>query len=114
MSEPAAPGARDLTQPSRSGARSVTVPGTGQVPTGQRPSRTTNAAAAVRARGVTLPPWLWLAAIVVVSAGIRIALARRMVAPWIMIDEIVYSELAKSFAAHASFLVRGLPSHGYG
>ena len=31
-----------------------------------------------------------------------------------MIDEIVYSELAKSFAAHGQFLVRGVPSHGYG
>ncbi len=37
-----------------------------------------------------------------------------MVAPWIMIDELVYSELAKSFAAHGQFLLRGVPSHGYG
>ena len=44
----------------------------------------------------------------------RIALARRIVAPWIMVDEIVYSELAKSFAAHGHFLVRGVPSRGYG
>ena len=61
-----------------------------------------------------VPAWFWLSAIVVVSIGIRVALERRMVAPWIMIDEIVYSELAKSFAAHGSFLVRGVPSHGYG
>ncbi|MBV8080079.1 MAG: hypothetical protein JO186_06855, partial [Actinobacteria bacterium] len=73
-----------------------------------------SAVGAVRARAAAVPAWLWLAGIVVVSAAIRIALARRMVAPWIMIDEIVYSELAKSFAAHASFLVRGVPSHGYG
>ena len=73
-----------------------------------------SAVAAVRARAVAVPDWFWLTAIVVVSAGIRIGLERRMVAPWIMIDEIVYSELAKSFAAHASFLVRGVPSHGYG
>ena len=37
-----------------------------------------------------------------------------MVAPWIMVDEIVYSELAKNVAAHGEFLVRGVPSHGYG
>ena len=37
-----------------------------------------------------------------------------MVAPWIMVDEIVYSELAKSFAAHGQFLVRGVSEHGYG
>ena len=69
---------------------------------------------AVRTRAGAVPAWLWLAGIVVLSAGIRIALARRMVAPWIMIDEIVYSELAKSFAAHGSFLARGVASHGYG
>src|SRR5207237_1262230 len=42
------------------------------------------------------------------------ARGHRFVAPWIMGDEIVYSELAKSFAAHGHFLVRGVPSHGYG
>ena len=31
-----------------------------------------------------------------------------------MIDEIVYSELAKSFAEHGQFLVRGAPERGYG
>src|SRR5262245_16396431 len=67
-----------------------------------------------RARAIAIPAWVWLAGIVVLSAAIRIALGRRMVAPWIMIDEIVYSGLAKSFAAHGSFLIRGVPSHGYG
>ncbi len=114
MSEAASLSAGVLTRPARSRTRSVTVPGAGQVRAGRRPNRAASAAAAVRARAVPVPPWLWLAAIVAVSAGIRIALARRIVAPWIMIDEIVYSELAKSFAAHASFLVRGVPSHGYG
>ncbi len=57
---------------------------------------------------------LWLAGIVLLSVGVRIALARRIVAPWIMIDELIYSELAKSFAAHGQFLVRGVPSRGYG
>src|SRR5438067_12756970 len=37
-----------------------------------------------------------------------------MVAPWIMIDEIVYSELAKSFAATGHFTVRDVPTSGYG
>ncbi len=70
--------------------------------------------AAVRARAVAVPARYWLAGIVVVSIVVRVALARRIVAPWIMIDELVYSELAKSFAAHGHFLVRGVPSHGYG
>jgi hypothetical protein len=37
-----------------------------------------------------------------------------MVGPWIMIDEIVYSELAKSFAATGHFAVREAPTTGYG
>ena len=60
------------------------------------------------------PAWLWLTAIVVVSAAVRTVLVGRMPAPWIMVDELVYSELGKSFAADGSFLVRGVPSRGYG
>jgi Dolichyl-phosphate-mannose-protein mannosyltransferase len=70
--------------------------------------------AAIRARAAAVPAWAWLTAIVVVSSAIRIELGRRMIAPWIMSDELIYSELAKSFAAHGHFLVRGVPSHGYG
>ncbi|HZT91816.1 MAG TPA: glycosyltransferase family 39 protein [Gaiellaceae bacterium] len=73
-----------------------------------------SAIAAARTRAVSVPAWVWLAAIVVASAAVRIVLARRMVAPWIMVDELIYSELAKSFAAHGRFLVRGVPSNGYG
>ena len=40
--------------------------------------------------------------------------ARQIVAPWIMIDELVYSELAKSFAATGHFVVRDVPTTGYG
>ena len=64
----------------------------------------------LRARG----PALGLAAIVVLSAALRIALARRMPAPWIMVDELIYSELGKSVASDGRFLVRGVPSSGYG
>jgi Dolichyl-phosphate-mannose-protein mannosyltransferase len=73
-----------------------------------------SAVTAVRARALAIPAWLWLAGIVVVSAAARIALARRMVAPWIMVDELVYSELAKSVAAHGHFQVRDVPVTGYG
>src|SRR5215510_3719720 len=68
----------------------------------------------IRARALAIPAWVWLVGIVVVSIAVRIALARRMVAPWIMIDEVVYSELAKSFAGSGEFLVRDVPSRGYG
>ena len=70
--------------------------------------------ASVRARAAALPAWAWLAAIVVLSILFRVVLARRMVAPWIMVDELIYSELAKSAAAHGTFLIRGVPAHGFG
>jgi hypothetical protein len=68
----------------------------------------------VRARAPGVPAWVWVGAIVVVSSAIHIALAHRVVTPWIMVDELVYSELAKSLAANGHFLVRGVPSNGYG
>ena len=72
------------------------------------------AARGVRARALAVPAPAWVAALVVCSAAVRMALAHRMVAPWIMVDELIYSELAKSLAGHGRFLVRGVPSTGYG
>lgn len=60
------------------------------------------------------PAWAWVAALVLFSWCVRFAFARHMVGPWIMIDEIVYSELAKSFAATGHFAVREAPTSGYG
>jgi dolichyl-phosphate-mannose-protein mannosyltransferase len=60
------------------------------------------------ARAVPVP--VWLGTLVLVSAAIRFQLARGMVAPWIMVDELIYSELAKSFAASGHFLFRGHPT----
>jgi uncharacterized membrane protein len=68
----------------------------------------------VRSRARAVPAWAWVAAIVVLSTAVRFGFARHMVGPWIMIDEIVYSELAKSFAAGGSFAVRDVPTGGYG
>ncbi|HEY5295568.1 MAG TPA: hypothetical protein VIJ70_08850, partial [Gaiellaceae bacterium] len=56
--------------------------------------------AAVRARAQAVPAKFWLFAVVVASCVLRIALAHRIPTPWIMVDELIYSELAKSFAAH--------------
>jgi hypothetical protein len=61
-----------------------------------------------------VPAWAWLALIVAGSVALRLALSRRMVAPWIMTDELTYSELAKSFAESGSFAIRGESSPGYG
>ena len=60
-----------------------------------------------------VPAWAWLAGLVTFSALVRYALARRMPGPWIMVDELIYSELAKSFAATGSFEVRDQASTVY-
>ena len=60
-----------------------------------------------------IPVWVWLAAIVVGSAAIRAFLARDIVAPFIMVDEVIWSELARGIAASAEPLVRGEPDTGY-
>jgi len=51
-----------------------------------------------------------LAALISVSVGVRLWLAWRVPTPWIMVDELIYSEMAKSFAASGHFLIRGAPS----
>ena len=61
-----------------------------------------------------VPAWAWLAGLVVVSTVVRYGLGRRIVAPWIFIDELIYSELAKSFAESGRFLVRDEPTAAYG
>jgi hypothetical protein len=61
-----------------------------------------------------VPAWAWLAAIVIVSFALRALLARSIVAPFILVDELVYSELAKSLADSGQRLVRGVPATGYG
>jgi hypothetical protein len=41
---------------------------------------------------------------------VRYLLAREIVTPWIMADELIYSEMAKNFADHGEFLLRETPS----
>jgi glycosyltransferase involved in cell wall biosynthesis len=67
-----------------------------------------------QSRLARVPIWVWLAALVVVSAVFRYGLSRRVVAPWIMVDELIYSELAKSFAETGSFLIRDTHHGAYG
>jgi hypothetical protein len=68
---------------------------------------------AVRARqrtvarvAVRVPAWAWVGGLVLVSTAFYCLLGRRIAAPWILIDELVYSEAAKSFADTGHFLVR--------
>ena len=63
---------------------------------------------------VSAPPWVWLAGLVALSALVRFLLARRVAAPWIMVDELIYSELAKSFAASGELFIREEPFARYG
>jgi hypothetical protein len=73
-------------------------------------ARVTRADVGGRSLVRAVPAWAWVAGIIVLSAAIRFLLARRMVAPWIMVDELIYSELAKSFAEHGRFLIRDIPA----
>lgn len=58
----------------------------------------------------TLPMWVWLAALYVASVTVQLALGLRVSSPWIMVDELVYSDMARSFASTGHFLIRGV--HG--
>lgn len=67
----------------------------------------------LRARAARVPEWAWLAAVVVLSAGLRIWLVRAMPAPFVFVDELIYSELARSLVDAGSFAVRGVSTTGY-
>jgi hypothetical protein len=60
-----------------------------------------------------VPVWAWLAMIVISSFALRAWLARGMLGPFIMVDELIYSELARSFAAGDGFQVRDVPATGF-
>jgi hypothetical protein len=51
-----------------------------------------------------------LAVMMLVSVLARVWLARAVKTPWILVDEFLYSEQAKSFAAHGNYWIRGAPS----
>jgi hypothetical protein len=50
-----------------------------------------------------------LGVMVLVAVAARLWLSREIVSPWIMIDELIYSEMAKSFTTSGHFLVRDAP-----
>jgi hypothetical protein len=60
-----------------------------------------------------VPDWAWLAAIVVCSAALRMWMVRGMPAPFVFVDELIYSELARSLAHSGTFAVRGVATTGY-
>jgi hypothetical protein len=59
-------------------------------------------------------PASWLVLLVGLSTAVRGAIGIRVPSPWILPDEVVYSELAKSIAAGHRPAVRGVPVFGWG
>jgi hypothetical protein len=59
-------------------------------------------------RSLAVP--LFLSGAILLAFVVRLVLARRIATPWIMIDELTYSELAKNFAEQGDFLLRDVAS----
>ncbi len=60
-----------------------------------------------------IPTWGWLAAIVALSTIVRASLATSLVAPFVMVDEIIWSEVARGIADAGEPLLRDEPDPGY-
>jgi hypothetical protein len=67
-----------------------------------------------RASLAAIPAWAWLTGIVAVSTALQIRAGRQIVAPFVFGDELIYSELGRSFAATGHFALRGVPNSSYG
>jgi Dolichyl-phosphate-mannose-protein mannosyltransferase len=61
-----------------------------------------------------VPVWAWLTAIVGLSALFRAVLGRGIVAPFVIVDEILWSEVARGLADAGEPLVRDTPDPGLG
>lgn len=61
-----------------------------------------------------IPVWAWLAAIVGLSALVRGMLVGGIVAPFIFVDELLWSEVARGLADAGEPLVRDTPDPGLG
>ena len=55
-----------------------------------------------------VPMWAWLCSLYSVAAVVVLALGLRVVSPWIMVDELIYADMARSFADTGRFLLRGV------
>lgn len=60
--------------------------------------------------GYSLAAALVLSGVILAALVVRIRLAWQIETPWIMVDEFIYSELAKSFAEQGEFLLREAPA----
>ena len=62
---------------------------------------------------VSAPVTLVFSGVLLLALVVRLVLADRIVTPWIMIDELIYSELAKNFADRGDFVLRDAASNFY-
>ena len=85
----------------RAHTASIPLPGRGETALG--------GSARVRASVGRLPLAISLLGIVLASTALRLVVASQTAAPWIFPDELVYSHLARSFAATGDFMVRDQP-----
>ncbi len=83
------------------------------VPANTVAAATPSRVGALLTRAVRLPA-LWLVLVVGLSTLVRGAIAVGVPSPWILPDEIVYSELAKSIAAGGFPSIRGVHELGWG
>jgi hypothetical protein len=60
-----------------------------------------------------VPAWAWLTAIVVASGVFRSVIGRGIAAPFIFVDELIWSEMARGIADEGRALLRGEPDPGY-
>ena len=60
-----------------------------------------------------VPAWAWLTAIVTLSTVVRAWLASGLVAPFVMVDEIIWSEVARGIADAGEPLLRDRSEPGY-
>jgi Dolichyl-phosphate-mannose-protein mannosyltransferase len=67
----------------------------------------------VRERAARVPDLGWLAGIVLLSILVRLWLVHKMPGPYIFVDELIYSELARSLGQTGTFAIRDVPVHGY-
>lgn len=62
----------------------------------------------------SVPVWAWLVVLVAAATAAQLVYVRRLAAPWIFPDELIYSELARSLAAGGEPAIREIPSLSYG
>jgi hypothetical protein len=72
------------------------------------------AGAPARSFARAVPIWAWLTALVALSALVRLFFALRIDAPWIVVDELIYSELARGIAEGEGYSIRGETTYAYG